>query len=307
MLPDVWIPERTTAEERRLFDGLATLHAVPADGPLPDRLGHADILVAAQGVERSLEAIPKLEGLRVVQSFAAGIDSLVGRIPEGITLCDAAGVHDISVSEWAAMVILAVRRNLPEHVQSQHERVWRPRTEITPEDLEGTQVLILGYGSIGRTLERYLAPFGIEVMRVARRPRDGVSGTDELSRLLPRAEIVVNLLPLTPDTRGFIDAGFLAQMRPGALLVNASRGAIVDTEALLVALNERRIRAALDVTDPEPLPEDHPLWTAPGVLITPHVAGDVAAENRRAWQLVADQVRRYAAGEPLRNIVTDGY
>jgi len=307
VLPDLWIPERATADERALFDGLATIHVVPAEGSLPERLGHADILVSAHGVERSLEAILKLEGLKVVQSFSAGIDGLIGRIPEGITLCDAAGVHDISVSEWAMMAILAVRRNLPEHVRSQSEGVWRPRTEVEPEDLEGAQVLILGYGSIGRTLERYLAPFAAEVTRVARRPRDGVSGTGDLRRLLPRADIVVNLLPLTPETRGFIDAAFLALMRPGALLVNASRGAVVDTAALVEALNGRRIRAALDVTAPEPLPEGHPLWTAPGVLITPHVAGDVAAENRRAWQLVADQVRRYGAGEPLRNIVIDGY
>lgn len=307
MLPDVWIPEPADADERALFDGLATIHVLPAEGPLPDHLGHADILVPAHRVERALEAIPRLDGLKVVQSFSAGVDALVSRIPEGVTLCDAAGVHDISVSEWAVMAILAVRRNLPEHVRSQAEGVWRPRTEVEPEDLEGANVLILGYGSIGTTLERYLTPFGVGVTRVARRPRDGVSGTDELPRLLPRADIVVNLLPLTPETRGYVDAPFLAQMRPGALLVNASRGAIVDTNALLVALNGRRIRAALDVTDPEPLPEGHPLWTAPGLLITPHVGGDVASENRRAWQLVADQVRRYGAGEPLRNVVIDGY
>ena len=296
MLPDVWIPERTAPDERALLDGLATLHLLPARGPLPDRLGHADMLVAAHSVERSLEAIPRLEGLKVVQSFSAGIDGLIGRIPEGIILCDAAGVHDISVSEWALMSILAMRRGLPEHVRSQQEGVWRPRTEIDPEDLEGARVLILGYGSIGTTLGRYLTALGAEVTGVARRARDGVSGTDQLPDLLPRAHIVVNLLPLTPETRGFIDAAFLARMRPGALLVNASRGAVVDTTSLLEALLAHRIRAALDVTDPEPLPADHPLWTAPGLLITPHIAGDVATETRRAWQLVADQLRRYGAG-----------
>jgi phosphoglycerate dehydrogenase-like enzyme len=301
------VPERAGDDGRAALDGLATLHVLPAKGQLPDHLGHADMLVTAHAVERSLEAIPKLDGLKVVQTFSAGVDSLVDRIPEGITLCDAAGVHDISVSEWAMMAILAVRRNLPEHVRSQAEGVWRPRTEVEPVDLEGARVLILGYGSIGTRLESFLTPFGVEVTRVARRPREGVSGTDELPRLLPRADIVVNLLPLTPDTRGYIDAGFLAQMQPGALLVNASRGAIVDTTALLDALTARRIRAALDVTDPEPLPEGHPLWTAPGLLITPHVGGDVAAESHRAWQLVADQVRRYGAGEPLLNVVTDGY
>jgi phosphoglycerate dehydrogenase-like enzyme len=307
VLPDVWIPERRSADEGAVLDGLATVHAVPATGALPDSLGHADMLVAAHSIRRLLEALPRLEGLKVVQTFSAGVDNLIDRIPEGIVLCDAAGVHDISVSEWAVMAILAASRNLPEHVRSQGDGVWRPRTETLPADLEGARVLILGYGSIGRTLERYLAPFGAEVMRVARTPRDGVSGVRDLPRLLPRADIVVNLLPLTGETRGFIDAGFLAQLRPGALLVNASRGAIVDTAALLDALDRHRVRAALDVTDPEPLPDGHPLWSAPGVLITPHIAGDVVAEQRRGWQFAADQVRRYAAGEPLLNVVRDGY
>lgn len=150
-------------------------------------------------------------------------------------------------------------------------------------------------------------PFGAKVVRVARRPRDGVSAMADLRAILPAADVVVILLPLTMETRGVIDAGVLAAMRPGALLVNASRGAVIDTIALTAAAVDGRIRVALDVTDPEPLPEGHPLWSAPGVLITPHVGGDVRREEERAWNLVFEQVGRLSRGEPLANVVADGY
>ena len=135
----------------------------------------------------------------------------------------------------------------------------------------------------------------------------GVLPIEDLPDLLPAADIVVILLPLTASTRGLVNADVLLRMREGALLVNGSRGGVVDTDALMAALGAGRIRAALDVTDPEPLPDGHPLWSLPGVLITPHVAGDVRREEERAWGLVADQVARLARGEPLRNVVVDGY
>jgi len=175
------------------------------------------------------------------------------------------------------------------------------------DDLEGTTVLIVGYGSIGRVVEARLMPFGVKVPRVARHEREGVQSLAELPELLPRADVVVILLPLTTETRRLVDAQFLSAMRPNALLVNPARGAIVDTEALTGAVLACRVRAALDVTDPEPLPDGHPLWSAPGALITPHVAGSVRKLFDRAWRLIADQVRRYVTGAPLRNVVVDGY
>jgi phosphoglycerate dehydrogenase-like enzyme len=168
-------------------------------------------------------------------------------------------------------------------------------------------VVLLGAGSIGSAVEARLAPFGATIVRVARRPRPGVLTMAELPAVLPTADIVVSLLPLTPETRGVVDARFLAAMPDGALLVNASRGGIVDTAALTAEVVQRRLRAAVDVTDPEPLPDGHPLWSAPGVILTPHVASDVHAEIPRAWQLAFEQVGRYARGEPLINVVTDGY
>ena len=168
-------------------------------------------------------------------------------------------------------------------------------------------MLIVGYGSIGRALEARLAPFGARIVRVARHARDGVHSTDQLPHLLPHADAVVILLPLTSATRGMVNADFLAAMRPGALLVNAARGPIVDTDALLAALRAERIQAALDVTDPEPLPDGHPLWSAPGVLITPHIGGAVFRVYERGWRFAGEQVRRYLDGEPLLNVVKDGY
>ena len=307
MAVDVWVPGDTAREYRALLPVEARLHDLPMEGSLPDRLGHADILVADFRWRRAIEAIPRLEALRVVQSFSAGVDPIVDRIPVGVTLCDAAGVHDIPVAEWVLAAILATHHRFPDYAAAQAAAHWLRSGPNSGDDLDGATVLILGYGSIGRAVEARLAPFRVEFLRVARRSRDGVSTVSDLPELLSRADVVVVLLPLTDETRGLIDAGFLAAMRPGALLVNAARGAIVDTEALLAALHSRRVTAALDVTDPEPLPDGHPLWSAPGVFITPHIAGAVPRVLGRAWSLVAEQIRRYVDGEPLRNVVVAGY
>jgi phosphoglycerate dehydrogenase-like enzyme len=284
----------------------ANLHEYPAPGPLPDHLGRGDMLVADHDVGLTLDAISRLDGLRVVQTLTAGVDRIVDRIPSHITLCDASGVHDVGVAEWIVMAILASNRRLADLIGSQRAATWR-QDGHRGDDLDGSTVLILGYGSIGRALETRLVPFGVDVIRVARRGREDVHVLADLPSLLPEADVVVILLPLTPETRGLVRADVLSRMKPGALVVNASRGAIIDTPALIAVLTDGRIRAALDVTDPEPLPDGHPLWSMPGVLITPHVAGDVSGEHERAWALVADQVARLARGEPLRNVVVDGY
>jgi phosphoglycerate dehydrogenase-like enzyme len=168
-------------------------------------------------------------------------------------------------------------------------------------------VLIVGYGSIGKAIETRLAAFGAKFLRVARSPREGVVPVSKLDELLGQADIVVLTTPLTSETRHLLNTKRLARMKLGALLVNASRGGIVDTEALLQALNEKRIRAAVDVTDPEPLPPGHPLWKAPNLLITPHVAGDSEKFMRRLLTLVSAQAERYAGGEPLLNVVKGEY
>ena len=280
---------------------------MPKNGAPADPLGRGEFVVAPFDRQALPEMIKRIDGVRVVQTMSAGVDDLVGRLPEGIVLCDGAGIHDASVADWTVMTILATYRRLPFFVASQLRGVW-DRTRVGDmADLEGVRVLIVGYGSIGRAVEQRLAPFGVAITRVAREARDGVSSRADLPRLLPEAHVVVILLPLTPDTEHFVDERFLSQMRAGALLVNPARGRLVDTQALMRALELKRIRAALDVTDPEPLPDGHPLWTMEGVLITPHIGGAVVGMYDRAWRLVAEQLRRYVNGEPLRNVVRHGY
>ena len=155
-----------------------------------------------------------------------------------------------------------------------------------------------------------MTPFGVNFLRVARTPKQSpqVFPVGQLNELLPKADIVVLIVPLTDDTRGLIGEKEIALMKPGSLLVNAARGPVVETDALLAALESGHIHAALDVTDPEPLPQDHPLWTAPNCLITPHVAGSTPQFIYRGFRFAATQVRRMMAGEPLDNIVSEhGY
>jgi phosphoglycerate dehydrogenase-like enzyme len=301
----VWIPAATPAPLRAHLPDDVEVREVPAYGPIENAPQHADILVSAFDPARSIEVLPQLRDLRVVQVLSAGVDVIAPHVPASVTLCDGSGIHDASVSEWVLMATLAMRRQLPEHLAAQREGTWR--WSSGGADLEGATALILGYGSIGRATEARLAPFGVRVLRVARHAHDGVHGSADLHALLPESDVVIVLLPLTEETRGFVDERFLAAMRDGALLVNAARGAVVDSMALLDALSRHRITAALDVTDPEPLPDGHPLWSAPGVIITPHVGGAVRGLFERAWRFAGQQVRRYQRGEPLRNVVSDGY
>jgi phosphoglycerate dehydrogenase-like enzyme len=255
------------------------------------------------------ELLPKLTGLRVVQLLSAGADKWVGQVPDGVQLYDARGVHDASVAEWVLGAVIGSLRQFPAFARAQQRREWTPDPFTPTPELTGKRVLIVGAGSIGRAVERRLAPFDVTVTRVARsaRPEQGVHGIAELPGLLPRAEVVVVLVPLTEQTRGLVDGSFLAALPDGALLVNAARGPVVDTAALLAEVTSGRISAALDVTDPEPLPSEHPLWAVPGVFITPHVGGAVTGLLPRAYRLVGEQLRRFAAGEPLVNRVVDGY
>ena len=272
--------------------------------PAPD----VELLVLAFEFGNDVPALfERLPGLKVVQAFSAGVDWLLPLIPPGVVLCSAVGVHDASVSEWVVAAILAMRRRLPEFGELQHRAEWNreiatQRVSDPVDDLEGKTVLVVGYGSIGKALASRLTPFGARVVGIAQHARPDAVTPEALPRLLPAADVVVDLLPLTPDTRKFVDAKFLSRMKPGALFVNAGRGGTVDTDALLDALRSGRIRAALDVTDPEPLPAEHPLWKEPNVLITPHIAGTVARWEHRAYRLAGEQIRRYAAGQPLLGV-----
>ena len=266
---------------------------------------------------------PHLKGVRVVQAPWAGVDLLRHVFPPEVILCDARGVHDIPTAEWAVAAVLAMQKYLPFYVEMQSQGDWAQRLQAREiyrlshggetnspalvDEVADNTILIVGYGSIGQAIEARLAPFGPRFLRVARSARHGVEPVSKLDELLGLADIVVLSIPLTSETRHLLDAKRLARMKPGALLVNAARGAIVDPEALLEALNERRIRAAIDVTDPEPLPLGHPLWKAPNLLVTPHVAGDSAKFMKRMFTLASAQAERFARGEPLLNVVTGEY
>ncbi|WKX72772.1 2-hydroxyacid dehydrogenase [Streptomyces sp. XD-27] len=261
-----------------------------------------------KGVEVSVRPLPAMTGLRVIQTLTAGIDHVepaLASLPPGVRLCNAAGVHDASTAELALTLTLAALRDIPGFVRAQDAQEWAPT--IRPA-LADKSVLIVGYGAIGSAIEDRLMPFECErVVRVARSGRATERGpvhpVDEIPRLLPEADVVIVCTPLTEATRGLVNAGFLARMKDGALLVNVARGQVVTTEALVAELRSGRLRAALDVTDPEPLPPGHPLWHAPGVLITPHVGGPSSAFLPRAKRLLRAQLHRFAAGEPLGHVV----
>lgn len=246
------------------------------------------------------DVVPQMSGLQVVQTLTAGVDAVLPVVPDDVTLCSGRGIHDASTAELALTLLLASLRGVPDFVRAQDRREWRPRWRPALAD---KHVLIVGHGAIGAAIEARLAPFEVTVDRVARRARDGVHAIDELPDLLPTADVVVLILPLTDATRGLVDADFLARLKDGALLVNVARGAIVDDDALLAELTTGRITAAVDVVDPEPLPAESPLWDAPGLLVSPHVGGATSAMWPRAHGLVRAQLQRFAAGEPLANVV----
>lgn len=253
-----------------------------------------------------LGLLARLPALEVVQTLTAGVDNVLGTLPEGVTLCNAAGVHDASTAELAVGLALASLRHLDDFARAMPEGRW---AYDRYEALADKRVLIVGFGSIGRAIARRLAGFECEVVAVARTARDvdgvHVHPVESMPDLLPSADVVILIVPLTPDTRGMVDADLLARLPDGALLVNVARGPVVVTDALLAECASGRLRAALDVTDPEPLPAHHPLWRTPGVLISPHVGGNTSAFLPRARRLVADQLRRWRAGDGLANVVVE--
>ena len=253
-------------------------------------------------VIRKLGTLPRLQ---TIQITSAGADHVLPHVPRHLRLCNARGAHTAATAELTVSLIVASLRNFPRFAIAQHEGRW---DTTLSDSVGGKRVLIVGYGDIGAAVERRLAGWDVTVERVARHARDGIRTLAELPELLPEADVVVTLVPVTDETRQLVNKDFLAAMKDGALLVNAGRGVIVDTDALLAELTSGRLRAALDVTDPEPLPAGHPLWQAPGLLLTPHVGGAVHDVRQRGYRVVAEQLARLAAGEPLRNVIGErGY
>jgi phosphoglycerate dehydrogenase-like enzyme len=263
---------------------------------LPDGRDSAAFVMPDWEDRETIEALPELERLRVVQALSAGTEWVEPRVPRWATLCNARGARDAAVAEW---VVGALLGDAYGQFTAARTRRW---SDALPRELQGAGVLVVGFGSIGEAVRRRLEPFGVTVTGVARNARPGVHPAADLPELLGEADAVVVLAPLTAETKGMFDASLLARMRDGALFMNAGRGRVVDTEALLAELQSGRLRAVLDVVDPEPLPDDHPLWDA-ALAITPHNAGDTPAADERAVRFGAEQLARFARGEPLENVV----
>ncbi|WP_371527007.1 2-hydroxyacid dehydrogenase [Streptomyces sp. NBC_01283] len=312
MTTDVWLPYAADEIEGlppaadaginyRFWDGGPDFPADPADCAFY-------AVPYLKGPEIAVRPLPEMTSVRAVQTLSAGVDQMQSGLKflaPGVQLCNAKGVHEASTAELTLALILASLRGIPRFVEGQRQEDWR--SGFYPA-LADKSVLIVGYGSIGSAIEDRLTPFECaRVARVARSARATERGPvhplAELPALLPDADVVILSTPLTDTSRGLVGADFLARMKDGALLVNVARGPVVDTKALLAELESGRITAALDVTDPEPLPAGHPLWQAPGVLVSPHVGGSTSAFLPRAKRLLAAQLTRYAAGEPLDNVV----
>ena len=250
------------------------------------------------------EALAGLPNLKMIQLLSAGVEPWLPVVPAGVPLYNGRGIHGASTAELAVAGMLAVLRELPRFERARIEHQW---ARGVTDGLDGARVLVLGAGDIGARVAAVARTLDADVTMVARTARSGVRTLAELPELLPAHGVVVVAVPHTPQTNRLVDAAFLAAMPDDAVLVNIARGAIVDTEALLAELTAGRLRAFLDVTDPEPLPGDHPLWDAPNLLLTPHVGGGTRGWQRRGYQLVRAQLQRYLAGEPLINAVSDGY
>lgn len=299
----VWLPEDEWQRQLRAPEGVA-IEVWRSGMPVPSSIRDVEFYVPEyMGPASVIEITREMPSLRVIQTLTAGYDdylAALGQLPPGVVLCNAAGVHDASTAELAVGLALASLRGFAGFVRAQDQGAW---LHARHDSLADRRVLLVGIGSVGSAIARRLEPFEVDLTLVGRSGRPGVRSTSELSALLPKAEVVMLAVPYSDATHHLVDREFLAAMPDGALLVNVSRGAVVDTDALVAELGAGRLRAALDVTDPEPLPPDHPLWSAPNVLISPHVGGDTTAFLPRAWALLQRQLDTFATGDQLDNVV----
>ncbi|MCV7419492.1 2-hydroxyacid dehydrogenase [Mycobacterium yunnanensis] len=264
---------------------------------------HADADVVVVGFDNAAATgarFTDLPNLRLVQTLNAGYEQWLPHLPAGVVLSNGRGAHGGSTAEWAMAALLSIYRKLPVFRDLQADGVWGFQET---ETLIGKRVVVLGAGDLAVNLAARLAPFEAQVTLVGRTARPGVAALADVADLLPDADAVVAMLPAAKETHHLIDAAFLSRLRDGAVVVNAGRGSAVDSDALLAELTSGRLRAALDVTEPEPLPPGHPLWSAPNLLITPHVAGSTEGAWGRAWRVAQEQIAVYAAGGRPPNAV----
>lgn len=276
------------------------------DGPPPAAASGRPIDIVVPPYMGAAARLGVLDGLEVglVQSQSIGYDDIPDALPAGQVFANAATVHETSTAELAVGLAIAAQRGIPDFVRAAAAGRWAPARH---DSLADRRVLLLGYGGVGRAIEERLAPFEVELTRVASRARDDergrIHGIDELPALLPEAEVVIVGVPLNDATTGLVDAAFLAALPDGALVVNVARGPVADTEAIVAEATSGRLRFALDVTDPEPLPDGYPLFALSNVLISPHVGGATSAMMPRMARLLRDQIERMSRGDEPRNVV----
>ena len=293
----------TEWQDLRIPDGFKRLS--PESTPLNtgDLSGITFFAPSYMGGRDAFMPILRMPNLRIIQLPNAGYDDALEFMSPGITLCNARGVHDASTAELAIGLAIASLRGFPDFLHNQFQGKWAHQRR---KSLTDSRIGIVGFGSIGQMIARNLKGFEVETIGFTRSGSNGSKKLSELNDELPNLDVVILALPLNSESRGLFDARRLALMKDGALIVNVARGSIIDTSALVTELNSGRILAALDVTDPEPLPHGHPLWSAKGLLISPHVGEDSPAFVPRFRQLVEEQLQRLNAGEVLRNVIVDG-
>ena len=255
------------------------------------------------GGRPALELTKKMPNLKVLQMPNAGYDDAMEFVREGMTLCNGRSIHDDSTAELAVGLTIASLRGFPDFVRNQDKSSW---VHVKNKSINDRRIGIIGFGSIGSTIAKMLSGFSVEIMPFTQSGRDNTTAISDLDKHLPTLDVVILILPLTAESKHLFNSERLSLMKDGALLVNVARGPIVDTDALVKELNSGRITAAVDVTDPEPLPSDHPLWRAKGVLISPHVGGNTTAFEKRARKLIESQLNLLAEGKPLNNVIVAG-
>jgi phosphoglycerate dehydrogenase-like enzyme len=255
------------------------------------------------GGRPALELTKKMPNLKVLQMPNAGYDDAMEFVREGMTLCNGRSIHDDSTAELAVGLTIASLRGFPDFVRNQDKSSW---VHVKNKSINDRRIGIIGFGSIGSTIAKMLSGFSVEIVPFTQSGRDNTTAITDLDKHLPTLDVVILILPLTAESKHLFNAKRLSLMKDGALLVNVARGPIVDTDALVKELNSGRITAAVDVTDPEPLPSDHPLWRAKGVLISPHVGGNTTAFEKRARKLIESQLNLLAEGKPLNNVIVAG-
>ncbi len=269
-----------------------------------------ELIVVPQFNAPLVSTLGRFPQLRAVITLTAGYEHVTPHLPAGVMLANAVGVHDASTAEMALALTLAAQRDIPAFVRHQDAGHWLDQQ--VSRALADARVLIVGYGGIGRALAQRLAACEARITAVASRARPGdeyaqrVHAIEDLPDLLPEHSIVALAVPLSPDTQGLLGARELALLPADALVVNVGRGGLIDTEALQRECAHGRLRAALDVTDPEPLPQGHPLWSTPGVLISPHRGGSSTAFPRRAAAYTTKQIQHYLGTGTIQHLVDPG-